>query len=224
MSDTSLPQSGFLANASASLLSMLQDLSTDVVLSKGETLFELGDEGDALFAIVSGAVEFSTYSLDGRRLGLEIMREGELFGEISLFDPGERTANATALEPSRLLRVKNGDVLSAIQRQPELVIDMISLAGQRMRWMNRQLSEHVFLPMPVRLARKIMHLTRDDDADEPALSLSQAELAEFVGATREAVSKTISQWKKQDVIHASRGGLRVLDPVALEKIAEFDEI
>ena len=200
------------------------ELATEVTLSKGQTLFELGDEGDALFAIVEGAVEFSTYSIDGRRLALEIMREGELFGEIALFDPGERTASASAVEPTKLRKVKNGDVLRAIQDQPELVIDMIALAGQRMRWMNRQLSEQVFLPMPVRLARKILHLTRDEAAAEPTLSLSQSELAEFVGATREAVSKTISQWKKQDVIQSSRGGLRVLDKVALEKIAEFEEI
>ena len=224
MSTSNLPKTGFLAEASAALLSMLDELATEITLDKGETLFELGDEGDALFAIVEGAVEFSTYSIDGRRLGLEIMRAGELFGEIALFDPGERTANASALELTRLRKVKNGDVLAAIKDQPDLVIDIIALAGQRMRWMNRQLSEQVFLPMPVRLARKILHLTRDDTSSEPMLSLSQSELAEFIGATREAVSKTISQWKKQDVIHSTRGGLKVLDKRAMEIIAEFEEI
>lgn len=224
MSTSNLPQSGFLAEASSALLLMLDELATEITLAKGETLFELGDEGDALFAIVEGAVEFSTYSIDGRRLALEIMREGALFGEIALFDPGERTADATAIEPTKLRKVKNGDVLGAIKDHPDLVIDMIALAGQRMRWMNRQLSEQVFLPMPVRLARKILHLTRDDTSAEPALSLSQSELAEFIGATREAVSKTISQWKKQNVIHSSRGGITILDKNAMETIAEFEEI
>ena len=138
MSKSLFPQAGFLAEASPALLVMLDELATEVTLQKGQTLFELGDEGDALFAIVEGAVEFSTYSFDGRRLALEIMRPGELFGEIALFDPGERTASATALENTQMQKVKNGDVLRALQEQPDLEIDMIALTGQTKPWMNRQ--------------------------------------------------------------------------------------
>ncbi|MCR9127200.1 MAG: Crp/Fnr family transcriptional regulator [Rhodobacteraceae bacterium] len=224
MSNSLLPKAGFLAQASDSLVRLLTALATEIDLKEGEVLFQQGDDGDALFAIVSGSLEFSFLSQDGRKLSLDVMRAGALFGEIALFDPGVRTATVTALEPTRVRRVKNADVLSAIHKTPELGIDMISLAGQRMRWMNLQLNEQVFLPMPTRLARKILYLTMDESKTLSTLSFSQSELAEFVGATREAVSKTLSQWKKSGVIEASRGGLQVLDRNALQVIADPDLI
>ena len=216
---------GFLSTASDALTDMLEGLATDIRLTKGQVLFEAGDPGDALFAVTEGALEVSVYSEDGRKLALDIMRPGAVLGEITLFDPGPRTATATALEPSVLRRVRHSDVLAEISKSPELAIDLIHLAGQRMRYMNRQLNEQVFLPVPLRLARKILYLTQSDAPQPPQdvrLKLSQAELAEFVGATREAVSKTLSSWKKDGVIEASRGGLKVIDRSALELIADPD--
>ncbi|WP_428925959.1 Crp/Fnr family transcriptional regulator [Marinibacterium sp. SX1] len=218
---------GFLSTASDALTDMLEGLATDIRLTKGQVLFEAGDPGDALFAVTEGALEVSVYSEDGRKLALDIMRPGAVLGEITLFDPGPRTATAAALEPSVLRRVRHSDVLSEISKSPDLAIDLIHLAGQRMRYMNRQLNEQVFLPVPLRLARKILYLTQGDTpqpADDARLKLSQSELAEFVGATREAVSKTLSSWKKDGVVEASRGGLKVLDRPALELIADPDFI
>lgn len=218
------PQIEFLSGASASLKQMLESLATQVSLSEGEILFEQGDEGDALFAIISGSLEFSVLSKDGRRLALDMMRPGALFGEIALFDPGPRTATVTAAEASRVWRVRNADVLAQIRRNPELGADMILLAGQRMRWMGRQLNEQVFLPMQTRLARKILYLTSNRTEAQSKLTLSQAELAEFVGATREAVSKTLAIWKRLGIVKATRGGLVVLDRDALDALAEPDQI
>ncbi|MEM8729202.1 MAG: Crp/Fnr family transcriptional regulator [Pseudomonadota bacterium] len=210
---------GFLSTASPLLTDMLEGLATTIRLDKGQMLFDAGDPGDALFAVTQGALEISVCSEDGRKLALDIMRPGAVLGEITLFDPGPRTATAIALEPSALRRVRHRDVLSQIRKHPDLAIDLIHLAGQRMRWMNRQLNEQVFLPVPLRLARKLLYLTQEEMADQQ-LKLSQTELAEFVGATREAVSKTLSSWKKDGVVEASRGGVRVLDRSALELIAD----
>jgi len=224
MAIQSLPQSGFLSDASSEMKRVLELLSSDVQLETGQVLFEQGDEGDALYAIISGALEFSVVSRDGRKLSLDVMHAGALFGEIALFDPGVRTATATALEPSVLCRVRNADILSGVQKTPELATDLILLAGQRMRWMNSQLRDQVFLPVPTRLARKVLYLTQNAQTPTPVLALSQSDLAEFVGATREAISKTLSGWKRLGVIEQSRGGLEVLDRAALQRLAEFDEV
>lgn len=223
MTGSAFPDTGFMSDASDELKRVLESVSTQIQVSPGQVLFEQGDDGDALYAIVTGALEFSVLSEDGRKLSLDVMRSGALFGEIALFDPGVRTATVTALEPSVLARVRNLDVLKGVRDTPELAVDLIRLAGQRMRWMNMQLSEQVFLPVPTRLARKILHLTSVMAAGDGVLHLSQAELAEFVGATREAVSKTLSGWRKAGVIEASRGGLRVLDQTAMEALAGFDQ-
>ncbi|MEP2641540.1 Crp/Fnr family transcriptional regulator [Roseobacter sp.] len=224
METTNWPKTGFLAHASKDLSDLMLSVATKVTLAQGDVLFEQGDVGDTLYAIVSGSLEFSVLSREGRKLSLDVMRTGALFGEIALFDPGTRTATATALEPVVLRGVKNADMLQAIRNAPELAIDMIQLAGGRMRWMNRQLNEQVFLPMPARLARKILYLTEDGSKHLAVLPLSQSELAEFVGATREAVSKTLSRWKRAGVIEGSRGGVRVLDRHALQAMADLQQI
>jgi CRP-like cAMP-binding protein len=224
MNSSELPRSGFLAHASKDLSDLLNSVAFEVRLEKGDVLFEQGDDGDALYAIISGSLEFSILSSEGRKLSLDVMHPGALFGEISLFDPGVRTATVTALQPSLLRGVKNADIISAIRRNPELGIDFIQLAGERMRWMSSQLNEQVFLSMPARLARKILYLTVDGTGHLSLLTLSQAELAEFVGATREAVSKTLSLWKRAGVIDATRGGVRVLDRAALQVMADLHHI
>ena len=122
---------GFLSTASAALTDMLRGLATDHRLDKGQVLFDAGDPGDALFAVVDGALEISVYSEDGRKLSLDIMRPGAILGEITLFDPGPRTATATALEPTLLRRVRHSDVLIEIRN--DLIADE---AGQQ-EWADR---------------------------------------------------------------------------------------
>lgn len=221
---SSLPDTGFLAQASERLKVMLEDEAFEARLGRGDVLFEHGDTGDALYVILQGTLEFSILSLSGRKLSLDLMGPGSVFGEIALFDPGPRTATVTAAEPCRLLKVQNADVMRQIRRDPELAVDLIRLAGQRMRWMGSQINEQVFLPVPTRLARKLLHLAPLHGVGSTCVNLSQSELAEYVGATREAISKTISNWKKDGVIESSRGGLEILDFEALDALADPDQI
>ena len=221
MRDAAISDLGFLADASPALKDLLRSLAKRSSLHRGEVLFEQDDPGETLFALVSGRLEVSLLSSDGRKLGLNILHPGALFGEIALFDPGPRTATITALEPTEVLGVKNTDVLKALRDMPDLHVDMIQLAGKRMRWISDQLSDQVFLSMPTRLARKILHLTADHPGETQTLRMSQTDLAEFVGASREAVSKTLAVWKRDKIIDLSRGGLSVQDRTALKEIAEI---
>jgi len=90
-----------------------------------------------------------------------------------------------------------------------------------MRLMNSQLTDHVFLPLPVRLARKLLYLTADGS---DAVAMSQSELAEFTGATREAVSRTLNEWKAAGVIRSVRRGVQIADRPALERIAAHEHL
>lgn len=212
------PNTGFLAHASPRLRETLEDLAIDVVLSAGEVLFEEGDTGDALYAVIDGVLEVSVLSPDGRKLLLDVMRTGDLLGEIALFDPGVRTATITALENTKLRKIANSALLAQIRKTPDLGEDMLRLAGQRMRWMTLQIGDQVFLPVPSRLARKLLYLTDSDP--EKLLEMSQSQLGEFVGATREAVSKILSEWRRNELVEVSRSGVRIKDRMALSKIAD----
>lgn len=218
-----LPDVGFMSDASQGLRDMMARAAVEVSLSDGEILFEQGDIGDSLYAVIKGCIELSVLSREGRKLSLDVLRPGDLFGEIALFDPSTRTAGASAIGQTKLLRVANADLQRELENAPELAMDLVRMAGQRMRWMSKQLSEQVFLPIPSRLARKILHLTAHDEENDPKLDMSQAELAEFVGATREAVSKTLSSWETRGYLKKRRGGMRILDRAALQALASLDE-
>lgn len=211
----------FFSGASVALKGLITTLGSEQILDPGDTLMEQGDEGDTFYVVLSGALEISVMSAEGRKLSLNVAHKGDVIGEIALFDPGPRTANVTARERSRILGIKNAEVMNALKQSPELSMEMIHLAGKRMRWMGRQLNEQVFLPLEPRLARKVLHLTAHDPDRQPVLALSQLELAEFAGASREAVSKTLSGWSKDGFISLTRGALKLRDKDALQEIAEF---
>lgn len=219
-----LIENGFLSSASDALKDLMIQLAQQSVLAKGEVLFEQDEPGEALYAIGSGALEFSVLSADGRKLSLDVMRTGAIFGEISLFDPGPRTATVIAIEPATVWGIKNTDVLAELNKRPELGVDMIQLAGRRMRWMGQQLRDQVFLPLPMRLAQKILYLAKGNGAESHTIKLSQSELAEFVGASRETVSKTLAVWKRDGVIDLGRGSLRILNKENLRNIAASETI
>ncbi|WP_299026269.1 Crp/Fnr family transcriptional regulator [uncultured Sulfitobacter sp.] len=217
MTNPSLADVGFLSSASPALRKMFTALASRVKLPRGVTLFESGDQGDTLFAVISGEVEVSVTSREGQKLSLAILGPGELFGEIALFAPGPRTATVSTTANTEVWKLQNNDVLSALHENPALYLDMIELAGLRMRWMSAQYHEQVFMDVPTRLAHRVLHLSGPHLRE---LQMSHADLAAFVGATRETVSKTLSAWKQQNLIHMRRGTLTVLDAKALRNFAE----
>lgn len=204
---------------SQDLRSVLLAAAKPVKLLAHETLFEEDDQGDALYVMLEGRLELSVVGEDGRRLGLDVLSRGAMFGEIALFDPGPRTATATALEKCRLLKLRHGDLKHAIEGNPGLAFELLRLMGQRMRYMNMQLSEYVLLPLSQRLARKLLYFASKEGGGHPCLRLSHSELAELAGASREAVSKVLSGWNKQGILQTGRGSIELLNQAALRRIA-----
>lgn len=219
MLTTPLSDIGFLSSASPGLRNMVAELAVKTRLTSGQVLFEQGDQGDALYAVISGELEVSVTSSSGKKLGLDIMGPGELFGEIALFAPGPRTATITATTQTEVWGLRNADVLKALSAMPELYIDMIELAGMRLRWMSAQYHEQVFMDVTTRLARRLLHLSGDG---KRPVRMSHADLATFIGATRETISKTLSGWKRDGLIELGRSTVAVVDLDGLKKVAEND--
>lgn len=209
-----------LSGASEPLVDLLSELADDTSLEQGETLFHQGDAGDALYALRSGRLEVSVVSEDGRKLTLNTLGTGDVFGEIALFDNGPRTATLTALETCRLARVNRERLFDEVRHRPALAIDLIELAGKRLRWVSAALEDMTFQPLSVRLARRLLYLSAQGGAVQSELTLSQAELADHVGGTRETVSKTLAVWRRDGVIAVNRGRLEILDRTALQALAQ----
>ncbi len=188
-------------------------------LKTGEVLFDQGEEDDRLFVLDEGELEVSVLSEAGKKLSLNRLLPQCVFGEIAVFDPGPRTARVEALTACKLRMISNRDLVRAIADAPELTASFLRLAGRRMRWMSAQVEDQVFRPPTARLAAKVIFLKGATDE----IKMSQAQLADYVGVTREVVSKTLSNWRRDGIVELTRGRIRVVDLESLVLIQNHIE-
>lgn len=111
----------------------LADLLDEVQFAKGEMVFTVGDPGDRMYVVSSGAIELSTQDKLGQRIVLMVARPGDMFGELSLLDEGPRTATAMALESSAVLVLDRAALRRFVHAKPDGALDMMAVMGRRMR-------------------------------------------------------------------------------------------
>lgn len=213
-----MDQATFFLEASQELKRLFDAGFVTQELKAGEVLFEQDDFDDKLYVLDEGLLEVSVYSSNGRKLALNLLRSGSVFGEIAMFDPGTRTAGITAIEDCKLRYLRQSAVIKEIENAPHLAAELLSFAGKRMRWLSEQVEHQVFLSPAARLAAKVLYLSEGTGL----VALSQAQLADYVGVSREVVSKTLTEWRRDGYVELSRGKLKVLTPDALEKIKSSD--
>ena len=124
---------------------LILDLAIAEQFETGETVFLQGDPGDALYCVLDGMVEISVLSPGGRKLSLNLVKPGELFGEIAALDNDVRTSSAIAMQASRLARVDRSDLLDLMRRKPEISFELIAGLCGRLRWISRQVEDQTFL-------------------------------------------------------------------------------
>jgi CRP-like cAMP-binding protein len=193
-----------------------------VKLSRGQILFKEGDTGDQLFVVVDGKLKLGTISNDGRENLLSILGPGDMFGELSLFDPGPRTATATAVVDSKLLALSNDQVIGWVKEHPQVSLQLLGRLAQRLRKANDVLSDLVFADVPGRVAKAIIELgerfgTKKDDGLHVNHELTQEELAQLVGASRETVNKALADFASRGWVKLEPRAVIVLDYERLYK-------
>lgn len=199
--------SGLGAEAIASLARLCQTRR----LPAGQTLFVKGDPGDALYGVRRGQIRIETGTSGGERLTIEVFGAGDLFGEIAVLDGRPRTADAVAQEDAELFVLPRADFLKTLERDGRLAIRIIELLCVRLRSTNERTEEMMFLPLSVRLARRLDTLVQDFGAE---VQITQDELAGLVGVTRESVNRQLQEWRASGIVTLSRGRILV-DPERL---------
>jgi CRP-like cAMP-binding protein len=190
--------------AAASLLANM----VSVKIAKGSVLFAEGDVGDHLYVVVEGKLKLGTSSSDGRENLLSILGPGEMFGELSLFDPGPRTSSATAVTDAKLLSLGQEKLLPWLEENPKVSLQLLARLAQRLRRTNEAVGDLVFSDVPGRVAKALIDLgerfgKKTDEGLYVLHELTQEELAQLVGASRETVNKALADfvgrnWLKLD--------------------------
>jgi CRP/FNR family transcriptional regulator, cyclic AMP receptor protein len=159
------------------------------------------------YVVLSGKIKLGRQARDGREHLVAVFGPRDQFGELSLFDPGPRTVTATAISDTRLARLPKHAVHQWAQTRPQIAIQLLRVLARRLRRTNTMLADLIFVDIAGRVAKQLLDLAgRFGTADTGGLrvqhDLTQEELAQLVGASRETVNKTLSDF-------ASRGWLRL---------------
>ena len=173
-------------------LAKVVEAGRDLEMRRGDLLFREGDDPDELFVVVSGRIAIANKSIDGRESMVALMEEGDLFGEMGLFDGRGRSAEARALETSVVTAVPYGPVRNLYENDPALLWRVVAMLAGRLRTMDVALADSVFLDVTGRTAKRLLDLAGEDD--EFSLPITQEELAGMVGASRERVNKAIASF------------------------------
>jgi CRP-like cAMP-binding protein len=207
VSDEILRQAPLFAGLDDDAASTLATSMSDVGLRRGEILFNEGDEGDQLYVVVDGKIKLGRTSPDGRENLLAILGPGQMFGELSFFDPGPRSATATAVTDVALKSLGHEALNPVLVAHPDVAQALLNQLAGRLRRTNEVVGDLVFSDVPGRVAKALLDLAsrfgrRADDGIHVNHDLTQEELAQLVGASRETVNKALADF-------ASRGWLRL---------------
>ena len=214
------------------LLNELSRESLSEILSGGsrrrvgakDVVFNRGDLGDDIYFLLSGGVKVSTLSHEGKEIIFDVLVAGDFFGDISLFDDKPRTGTVTALVPSAFLILGKNRFLSLLEKYPGVSIRLIKTLAARLRLMDGFLEDVLFLDAEARLAKRVVALSRifgqegENGQIKIDLKMSQQELANLVGITRESVNKQFKGWEKSGVIGLEKGCLILRQPELLESL------
>jgi CRP-like cAMP-binding protein len=163
-------------------------------LQRGDVLFTENDEPNELFIVLAGRLAMVNRSIDGRESVVALMEQGDLFGEMPLFDGRARSTDGRSLEPSEVIAIPYEPVKKLYSDQPTLLWRAVELLATRLRTVDGVLADSVFLDVTGRTAKRLLEIA--GDADEFSLPVTQEELAGMVGASRERVNKAIASFVK----------------------------
>jgi CRP/FNR family transcriptional regulator, cyclic AMP receptor protein len=183
-------------------------------IARGSMIFQKGDEGSSLMAVLVGRVKISSVSSEGKEVTLNHINQGEIFGEIALLDGKQRSADATATEDTLLLVVERRHFLPFVRQNGDLYLRLLTVLCDRLRRTSMALEELALFDLPARLARVLLKMA--DDYGRPVadgvridMKLSQRDLSTLVASTRESVNKQMQAWRKEGTVDMDAGHIVV---------------
>ena len=189
----------------------------------GREIFAKGSPGQSLMAVLRGGVKISALSDSGREIVFTIFNAGEIFGEIALLDGDERSAGATALTDCELLVLNRRDLLPVLENRADLCMILLKVLCRKLRLTTEQVEDVIFRNLESRVAKALVQLAegvglRGVHSPSVELHLSQRELGNMAGGSRESINKHLQIWHRQRLIDLSKGSIMVLDLEAIKRL------
>lgn len=187
------------------------------------TVVSQDEPGDAMFIIMSGRVKVVLFGENGREVTLSILRPGDAFGEMSLFDGKARSANCIAMEPTQLLVLSREDLLRHIGAHPRTALNLLGEMADRLRRADESIAQLALCDVNERLVHRLISLAREEGTEAPEGLMvrrrpTQQELANMIGSCRETISRAFNQLARDGMI-IPRGRSLVVTRALLDRVA-----
>ncbi|HUX07876.1 MAG TPA: Crp/Fnr family transcriptional regulator [Acidobacteriota bacterium] len=222
----SLSQLEFFEGLGSHHMEQLSDAAVVLTLDKGEVVYLPGEQSDHLYIVAEGRIKVSKLSETGKELTLAYHEPGEIFGEHTLLDGQPRRTMAVALLRSRIWAVPRENCLALARASSAFALRIGTIIGRRRHELENRMEKLVFRDVPARLAFQILWLAdkygvEKDGSLEIELQLSQMELANMIGATRETTSTALNELKREGILQTSHRKIIIKDLQRLKELEEF---
>lgn len=203
---------------SEAALEKVANMSRIRQVPKGSMIFFKNDPADALYIVCSGSVAILLNSPDGRELVIREVREGDIFGEISLILEKPRSAAAVAREKCDLMILPAALFQDIVAGEPAFARSMLGMISELVYQSVERESALAFLDAPARLARVLLQL--DQQVNSGSIVISQEELAQRTGLSRQTASKFLGRWRRAGWLITGRGRIVLLNHSALQRVEQ----
>ncbi|GAB6095713.1 Crp/Fnr family transcriptional regulator [Desulfatiferula olefinivorans] len=185
-------------------------------LKAGEVLFFKGDDGEAMYIIRSGTIKIVLPSVVGEEIIVTLLSDNDFFGAMAMLDGMPRSADAVSITPSEIFVLGRNDFLSILQSDINALKTILCDLSRMIRKTDDLLGDVCFFNISVRLAKKLMELAESTGRPEKDgivldISLTQKELGDMVGATRESVNKALKNLREEGLIDIDGNRIRIMD-------------
>jgi CRP/FNR family cyclic AMP-dependent transcriptional regulator len=208
----------YFEGCSSAELQWIKQVLSKKDVKQGQVIVRQGDACDTLSFVVSGAVKVYKRSTRGKEQILHIAQKGESFGEIGVFDEGPATASMEAITSTVLYQIKRDGLHSILRKCPTVVINALRTLADRVRRDSRLVEELSFGQVINRVARLLLKYSEWETG--PGIRLTQQDMANMVGSSREMVNKSLRYMEDRKALRTARKGIEIIDRIILETIAD----
>jgi CRP/FNR family transcriptional regulator, cyclic AMP receptor protein len=219
-----LARAGIFQGVDPSAAQALRAALEPVNFPRAHVIFAEGEPGDRLYIVLSGKVKVGRKSPDGRENLLAVFGPSDMFGELSIFDPGPRTSTATTVTEVSAVTMDRAALREWITKRPEIAEQLLRVIARRLRRTNNMLADLIFTDVPGRVAKALLQLAHDFGTQEGGMlrvthDLTQEEIAQLVGASRETVNKALADFAHRGWLRLEGKSVLILEPQRLVRRA-----
>lgn len=212
-----LKKISYFAGLSPTELDLVRQRTLEKRAERGEIIIYDGEPAQSLYFVVSGAVKVFKTSIDGKEQILNIVRPGEPFNDVPIFDDGVNPASAQAMGPVTLYELKKNEFRALLQNNPQLAANTIKVLAGQVRQLVSLVEDLSFKHVIGRVA-KILLKAGDDNDDGP--KLTQQEMAAIAGSAREVIGRSLKTLEAEGMIKLNRHRIIITDKEALKDRSE----